>query len=136
MSRLKAHEIKREQKKSLFLRHITNILQTLAQDEPVVAKVYPTRVDFSADTGMCYVYFATFDTSQDAQEAFNDALKVLKLYKGSLRTALAKQINGRYTPDLIFLFDTTTEKVRKINELLDKVQEDLHNLPEEDMEEA
>jgi len=131
MISLKSHEIKREQKKSLFLREFTLILQSLAQDEPSVAKVYPTRVDFSADTGICYVYFATY-TQDDPQTTFDEALKMLKLYKSSMRSAIAKRINGRYTPDLMFLFDEVQEKIRKMNSLLDTVQQELRHIKEED----
>src|SRR5579862_8273108 len=125
---MKFHEINREQKKSFFLRHISVILQSISQDDPVIATIYPTRVDFSADTGICYVYFATYDATnnKEASEAiYNNAVKKLILYKPSIRATLAKKINGRYTPDLVFLFDTTAEKVRAINSLLDKVQEEL-----------
>ena len=122
---MKSHEIKREQKKSLFLRHISIILQSITQDDPVISKIYPTRVDFSADTGICYVYFATYDASEDSETTYREAVKKLILYKPSMRAALAKKIDGRYTPDLLFLFDTTTDKVRAINSILDKVQEQL-----------
>ena len=128
MAQIKSHEIKREQKKSLFLREITTIFQALSQDEKALTGVYPTKVDFSADTGICYIYFTTYITHPNDQEIFNEALSVLKLYKGSMRSAMAKRIQGRYTPNLIFLYDKAREKVRTINDLLDKVQGELRQL--------
>jgi len=132
---MKSHEIKREQKKSLFLRYISTIIQSITQDDPIVAKIYPTRVDFSADTGICYVYFATYDANTDAETIYQEAVKKLILYKPSMRAALAKKIDGRYTPDLLFLFDTTTEKVRAINSILDKVQEELSHVKDDEVQE-
>ena len=128
---MKSHEIKREQKKSLFLRHISTLLQSITQDDPVIAKIYPTRVDFSADTGICYVYFATYDANENSETTYQEAVKRLILYKPSMRAALAKKIDGRYTPDLLFLFDTTTDKVRAINSLLDKVQDELSQVKDD-----
>lgn len=120
---LKSHEIKREQKKSLFIREITQILQLLAETEPLVAKVYPTRVDFSNDYGIFYVYLSTFD--EFSEEAFNQSLEVLKLYRASMRKELATRLNPRYTPNIIFLYDKVREKQSKIDNLLDMVRDDL-----------
>lgn len=123
-------EIKREKKKSLFLREITRLVQDLSTDNPMVAQAYVTRVDFSADYGMVYVYFATFN--ECSEEAFNKVLEQLKLYKPSMRKALAARIPSRYTPDLVFFYDKTKEKEIKINQLLDKVSQELTESQAED----
>ncbi|KKQ33492.1 MAG: hypothetical protein US49_C0001G0172 [candidate division TM6 bacterium GW2011_GWF2_37_49] len=120
---LKSHEIKREQKKSLFIREITQIIQLLAEAEPLVGKVYPTRVDFSNDYGILYVYLSTFD--EFSEEAFNLSLDRLKLYRPSMRKELATRLNPRYTPNIIFLYDKVREKQSKIDNLLDMVRDDL-----------
>ena len=116
-------EIKREKKKSLFLHEITTLVQALAGDDPIVARVYVTRVDFSADYGICYVYFSTF--GEFSESTFNEVLDRLKLYKPSMRKALAERIPGRYTPDLVFFYDKSKEKEFKLNQLLDKVSQEL-----------
>ena len=119
----KNHEIKREQKKSLFIREISQIIQLIAETEPLVAKVYPTRLDFSNDYGICYVYLSTFD--EFSEEIFAKSLEVLKLYKPSIRKELATRLNPRYTPNIVFLYDKVREKQSKIDNLLDKVRDDL-----------
>jgi hypothetical protein len=68
----------------------------------------------SPDKGHCYVFFATIG----GVEEFNEKLNRLKLYKPSLRAALAKEINGRYTPDITFKFDAAQEKTNRVEELL------------------
>jgi len=124
------HNVKREKKKSLYMREITSLIQEIAQDEPVVAQVYVTRVDFSADCGICYVYFSTF--GEFSEELFEQVLERLKLYRPSMRSALARSIKSRYTPDLAFFYDKTKEKEFKINQLLDKVVEDLRENEQQD----
>lgn len=123
MSQSTRHDIKLEKRKSLYLRELSVIVQALAAQEPAVADVYVTRVEFSSDTGICYIYFTSF--IPDAESSYTKALDILKLYKGSMRKELARSINARYTPELVFMYDEKKEKERRINELLDKVQEEL-----------
>lgn len=113
--------IKREQKKSLYLRELSTLYYGITQEEPQLNGVFISKVDLSADGGICYVYFAA---TSEGEKQFKLALERLKLYKPSMRSALAKKIPGRYTPDLLFLYDTTFEKERRIHELLDSIKED------------
>ncbi|MFS8506767.1 MAG: ribosome-binding factor A [Candidatus Babeliales bacterium] len=76
------------------------------------------RVMLSPDKGHCYVFFATIG----GVEEFNEKLNRLKLYKPSLRAALAKEINGRYTPDITFKFDAAQEKTNRVEELLEDLK--------------
>ena len=118
--------IKREQKTSLFMREISSLIQRISPDEPTLIKVFVTRVELTDDYSRCYVYFSTYFGRED----FDEALKILKLYKPSIRKALASTIMSRHTPDLVFLYDETKEKERKINDLLDKVKKEDEKLIE------
>lgn len=138
MSHSATKGIKREQKKALYLRHLAELLRSLSETELAVREVYITRVDFSNDTGICYVYFAAYN-SREREQAFKAALEVLKLYKASLRQALAKMIHSRYVPNLVFLYDAAREKQMRVEELISKVQEDLErteDLGERETEDA
>jgi len=108
---------KREQKTTLVYHALASILQTLSLDEPVLAKVYVTKVKMSSDYKICYVYLSTYGPKED----FDEALEILKLYKPSMRKVLADQVGGRYTSDLVFRYDTAKEKERRVQELLDEV---------------
>ena len=118
--------IKRERKKAQYLRELAVFVDTLAQEQPTLREVYVSRIDLSADGGICYVYFALItpvgEVPPEGEQRFDQALEVLKLYKPSLRKALAGTLQARYTPDLHFLFDETREKVDRINSLLDQVR--------------
>lgn len=120
------HTIKREQKKSLYLQKLTTILYQLSEEVPLLRNVYVSRIDLSADTGICYLYFATFpDATKSPEEVFDEALYHLKIYKTSIRKAFAQIIKARYCPDLMFLFDEKYEKAYSMNNLLAKVSDDL-----------
>ena len=123
MTKTYASDVKRERRKSLFLQEITKLIQELAQQEPAIAQVYVSNVDISANTGICYVYFSSYQ--EPGEEIFNKALEFLKLYKPSLRKAFAGRVQTRYAPDLVFMFDKAKEKERRINDLLNKVQDEL-----------
>ena len=90
-----------------------------ARDDASLQSITITRVALSADKSSCSVFFYT----PAGEEAFKKMLETLKLYKPSLRTALAAKIRGRYTPDIIFRFDEQYEKSEKMNKLLEKLKE-------------
>ena len=117
------HEIKRERKKSLFFRELSQIISLISNENTDVQKVYVTRVDFSQDAGILYVYLSTFDVF--SEEIFKTALDALKLYRPSIRKELATRLNPRYTPEIIFIYDENREKQDRIDTLLDKVIQDL-----------
>jgi ribosome-binding factor A len=130
MFRSNVREVKREKKKSLFLREFSALLFSLSQEEPGVKDVYVTRVDLSSDGSMCYVFFNAYPgvgdnvSVESAKEKFLKILEILKLYKPSMRRAFAKKNSSRYVPDFRFLYDETKDKERRINDLLNKVQEE------------
>ena len=135
MNHLKSSNIKREQKKSFLLREISRLLYEVGQEESAVRNVFVTRVDLSADTGICYVYFATAATGATSEEVWDAALDKLKLYKPSMRSKLSKSMHSRYTPDLLFLFDEKQEKIQHLNSLLDKVHHEMSEKSEEEEDE-
>ena len=112
--------IRREQKKKALLRMLSSFIQNITNDDQTLKDLFVTRVELSDDNSMCYVYFSTYTTP----EVFESMLPKLILYKPSMRAALAKEFQSRYTPDLIFYYDRIKDKERAIHELLDKVKAD------------
>lgn len=129
MYKPKTSDVKRERKKSLFLRELSAFIDVIAEEQPAIREVYLSRIELSADGGICYLYFAAIapvnGDETAAKERFLAALEVLKLYKPSLRRNLAAGLQARYTPELMFLFDENREKINRINELLDQVSQEL-----------
>lgn len=118
MFQYKPGGVRREQKKSLYKKEISRLFRSLTDDYAELASLVVTRVDISADSGICYVFFTSFG----GKENFDLAMPKLKLFKHSLRRALGRAIQTRYTPDLHFLFDEDLEKQRVLDDLLDHVK--------------
>lgn len=118
--KLRVSEIKREQKKSFFLKEISALVGRIAADEPKLSSLFITRVELSADSGICYVYFST----HTEKVAFDEGLEVLKLYKPSIRKALAQSMRSRYVPNIVFKYDFAKEKERRITALLDEIRQE------------
>lgn len=112
--------IKRAQKESYFFKEIANLFMQIAMDDSRLSGIYISKVSLSPDGGTANVLFL----SQDGREDFEKKLQTLILYKPSLRAALAKTAQGRYTPNLIFRYDEGYEKTEKINALIDKLKKE------------
>jgi ribosome-binding factor A len=111
-------DIKRAQKERHLLRLIADLIQQAAMDDPRIADLYVTRVKLSPDKGNCMVYFYTIK----GKEYFDEKLNILKLYKPSLRKAIATSVPGRYVPDFRFAFDDLYEKVEKIEQIFEQIK--------------
>lgn len=121
------HEVKRERKKSFYLRELSALLTRLVQDEPSLLQLYFTKVEMSADGGLCYVYCSFLNACgpEEGHKLFEVAREKLVLYRGSMRKALAGAASGRYVPDLRFFFDESKEKEKRVTDLLSKVGAEL-----------
>lgn len=110
-------DIKRAQKEKQLSRELSNMLLKIQQDDVSVQGLYINRLRLSPDRSMCTVYFAAAGN----KEEFDKKLPFLILYKPSLRSGLAKALNARYTPDLIFEYDAISDKQKRIESLLTKI---------------
>lgn len=113
-------EKKRAQKERLLLREISKLYFQAAADDPALQGLIINRVQLSEDKSFCTVYFY----SEEGKKVFDEKFDRLKLYKPSLRKALADILKFRYMPDLRFAFDDQYEKQRSIEKLLDKIKEE------------
>lgn len=118
MVRSSVSDIKRAQKESALLKIISNLFLVTIRDDSRIQDIFVNRVELSPDKGSCYVYFY----SVKGEAYFKEMLEILKLYKPSLRKAIATTMQSRYTPELIFKFDVQFEKTLKIEQLIDKVK--------------
>lgn len=111
--------IRKARKEAQYLRVISTLFASQTAEDARLLGIFINRVELSADGGLCYVFFY----SAAGQEAFKELLPHLILYKPSLRAAVAKEIPGRYTPDIIFRFDENFEKQQRIEQLIEKAIE-------------
>ena len=119
MSVRPVNTIKRAQKESLLYRTIARLFSEQSKDDAALRGLLVTRVELNTDKSICTVFFFT----DKGPEGFREQLEQLKLYKPSLRAALAREIASRYAPDLVFRYDAQLIKTIAIEELLDSVKE-------------
>jgi len=117
--------IKRAQKESQLLREVSNLVMQTTMDDTSLMGVYVTKVSLSQDKGKLYVFF----TAAGGEQEFKEKLGTLILYKPSMRTALAKNLDFRYTPDLVFKYDGMSAKQKHIEELFARIASDISGKP-------
>lgn len=117
----KTSSIKRAQKESTILRLVASLLNEAARDIPRFQSIVVNRVCLSPGKSMCRVYIYM----PEGKDHFATTLQELKLYKPSLRKALAQSLDGRYTADIMFVFDEQLDKTLRIESLLDSIKEDV-----------
>ena len=115
--------IKRAQKESQLLREISNMYHSIAMDDTRLSGLFVNRVELSSDKGWVTVYFYTLD----GLEKFEEQLGILKLYKPSIRKALASEIKGRYVPDLKFAYDSKFEKQQRLELAMAQAAQDVES---------
>jgi ribosome-binding factor A len=113
-------DIKHAQKESFLTREISNQLLKIIIDDPKLEGIHVTRVKLSPEKGRCTVFFCAYKGEED----FKAKLPQLILYKPSLRSAVAKAMQSRYTPDLTFVYDEQLEETQKLNLLIEKLKDE------------
>lgn len=115
---LNIRERKKAQKETHMYQEISKIFLLITLDEPRLRDLFISRVTLSRDKSVVTVYFYI----AGGLEQFEEKLPILVLYKASMRKAISQMIPGRYTPELIFAFDTLFEKQQKIQTLIEKIK--------------
>ncbi len=70
-------------------------------------------VKLSIDFRQATVYISALDESTEAE-----TLAALREHRGFFRSELAKKLDFRHTPELIFQIDEASKRARRIEELL------------------
>ncbi|MCL7487279.1 MAG: 30S ribosome-binding factor RbfA [Desulfobulbaceae bacterium] len=86
--------------------------------DPRLREVTITRVEVTPDLKLAKVYFDV-----PAGKQAGEAAKGLKRAKGFFRSHLAKQMNMRYTPDLVFYHDRHFEETERLEDLFRQIAE-------------
>lgn len=116
----KVSRIKHAQKTSFFLHEISELFLKIALDDIALQDLYVTKVELSTDKSYCTIFFHT----PQGEAGFEKVKSRLILYKPSLRSALAKAAQSRYTPDLRFVYDAGIDHQNKIEALFEQLTKD------------
>jgi ribosome-binding factor A len=93
------------------------LLQKVA--DPRLAGVLISQVVVTPDLKQAKVSFTV-----PAGKESGPAAKGMRNAKGFFRSHLAKVLNLRYTPELLFFFDVVNEEVARIDSLLRQIEEE------------
>jgi ribosome-binding factor A len=116
----KVSSIKTAQKESAIFRIISPLFDEAIRENPDLQGWHVSRVELSPGKAVAYVYVYTHHEKHD----FKTTLETIKLYKPSMRKALADELQKKYTPDIIFTFDEQLQRTLHMEQLLDSVKEE------------
>jgi ribosome-binding factor A len=108
---------KKDKYEERILAEVNSLLRAKVND-PRLQFVSITKVELNKDFSVAQIYWDTFESSQRG-----DAKKAIESARGKLRTLLAKSLNVRAVPLLVFNYDAQFESEQVIEQILASEQE-------------
>ena len=97
-------------------RHLAVILRSQVKD-PRVAELTITEVEVTKDLRQAKVFVTSL---QDEEVDIEGAMEAVDRASGFLRRTLAREIDLRHCPSLIFVYDNSIAQGAKMSALIDK----------------
>lgn len=107
-------------------KEITNILTYDLKNPNVTGLISVTRVKITPDFKYAKVYVSIMN-AKNTKETFAG----IKKSAGFIRTEIAKRVNLRITPELVFVLDDSIEYGTKIEAILKDIMKDVKKEDEE-----
>ena len=101
-------------------REISAIISTELKNPHLTGLISVSKVKTTPDLRYAKVFVTMIK-----EKSKKENLSILKQSSGYIRSAIAKRINLRYTPELVFEFDESLEYGTRIDEILNKITKDL-----------
>ena len=105
---------KQERIATLIRKNIAEIIQ-IELKNPHLGFVSIPEVKVSKDFSYAKVYVSFFDENQE-----QEGMEVLEHSKGFIRSELAKRMDTRRCPDIVFVLDEGYKREERISQLLGK----------------
>ncbi|MCL2540667.1 MAG: 30S ribosome-binding factor RbfA [Firmicutes bacterium] len=103
---------------SEIMRKVSDIIANSLKDPRVTGIISVTSVKTTPDLKFCKIALSIYGVGSDiADISFN----AIVASKGFIRTTLSKQLDLRFTPELIFERDTGMDEAEKIEKLLAEI---------------
>ena len=99
-----------------FRRELSKIIDQDLKNPNITGLISVTKVKTSSDLKNARVYISILGSKSK-----KNTLEGLKNASGFIRTELAKRVNLRYTPELVFELDETIEYGAKIDSILKEI---------------
>ena len=109
------------------LRQLSSIIHNEIKDPRINQFTSVVAVEVAPDLKTCKAFISVLGD----EKSQSDTLAGLKSAEPFLRSALARNVNLRNTPELFFKLDESIEYGAHINELLESVKDDLDPREEE-----
>lgn len=109
-----------EKTKSLIARAVRDIISYEIKNENVGFMTI-TDVEVSSDHSYCKIYVSFLNNAKNSIETLNRA-------RGFVRSSLAKKLNFRRVPEIMFVLDDSYEKQARLESLLNKEKEEIDTL--------
>ena len=109
-----------EKTKSLIARAVREIVSYEIKNENVGFMTI-TDVEVSSDHSYCKIYVSFLNNAKNSIETLNRA-------RGFVRSSLAKKLNFRRVPEIMFVLDDSYEKQARLESLLNKEKEEIDTL--------
>lgn len=120
---MRRNSIKNTRVNSEVLRELSEIISRELKDPRIHPMTTVVAVDVTPDLKYCKAYISVLGD----EEAGKDTITGLRSAVGFIRTQLAKRINLRNTPELIFVPDQSIEYGVNMTRLINEVTADLHD---------
>ena len=101
-------------------KEISNIISLELKNPHITGLISVSKVKTTPDLRYARVYVTMIN-----EKSKKENLSILKKSSGFIRSEIAKKVNLRYTPELIFEFDESIEYGTRIDEILKNITKDL-----------
>ena len=102
-------------------KEISSIISLELKNPHLTGLISVSKVKTTPDLRFARVYVTMINEKSNKEN-----LTILKQSSGYIRSAIAKKINLRYTPELIFEFDESLEYGSRIDEILKDITKDFN----------
>lgn len=105
--------------KSLIAKNVMDIL-TFELKNPSIGLVSVNEVDVNKDNSLAKIYVSFLGSKSPKKH-----VEELNRAKGFIRSSLAKKMDVYKVPDLLFIYDESFDKAKRMDELLKKEEEEI-----------
>ena len=105
-----------------YRKEISNIIDTKLKNPNVTGLISVTKVKVTADLKYAKVYVSILNSKN-----IKDTLAGLKKSSGFIRSELARTVNLRNTPEILFELDDSMEYGARIDSILKDIMKDTKN---------
>ncbi|MBS3906079.1 MAG: 30S ribosome-binding factor RbfA [Syntrophaceae bacterium] len=120
-------EGKRSEKVADLIRKEVSEMFVKTVRDPRIGLITITRVTVTQDCRLARIHFSVPGSVEERERA----MEGLDSAKGYIRKELARRVNLRYTPEILFEFDPSIEYAIHIGEVLQSLQKEREEKPDE-----